>query len=460
MTAHTHALRMFARKLSLLLMFRGAMRWVTAWMFLWGVVVLALRFAGVLKSDLLVYGLLGAIPLALIAAVREYRRRTTSTDVRAAYDGRNHCGGIMMAAEAGDISAWEQSLPAATVPVMRWKSGRSMGLFGLSALFVATALLLPDRITSAALHKPLEIGKTVDELRAEIETLKEEKILEPDKAADMEKELERLQGKASALDPNKTWEALDHLKESNSDLARQAAEEILAKTSSLTEAETLAQALQMAAEAGLNPESATRAAQDLASMLKSARLEEGLLNGAIPQELLNQLNGLSPEDMKKLLSAIQGNKQGLGRTLTNLANLKLIDAKSLSQCKGAGECPNPEALALFLCQNTNATSCVATVLSYCRGGIDRGRGDAPMTWKEESSEQGAKFKEEALPMSDRLTDSSFVGVSRTAPDLSGEEVTVEHGALAGAAASGGAAHSQVILPRHKQAVQNFFSRDE
>jgi hypothetical protein len=45
-----------------------------------------------------------------------------------------------------------------------------------------------------------------------VETLKEEKILEPEKAEDVQKQLERLQEKSSAVDPNKTWEALDHIK--------------------------------------------------------------------------------------------------------------------------------------------------------------------------------------------------------------------------------------------------------
>ncbi|MBC8094258.1 MAG: hypothetical protein H7Y43_00455 [Akkermansiaceae bacterium] len=331
-------------------------------------------------------------------------------------------------------------------------------MFGLSVAFVAVTLLLPERMTTFAAHKPLEIGKLVGELRAELETLKQEKILEPEKADEMQKQLEKLREQSSALDPNKTWEALDHLKESNSDLARQAAEEAIVKTSNLTEAQTLAAALQMAMDAGLNTESAMKAAQDLASMLKSAKLEEGLLKGEIPQDLLAQLGNLNKEDLAKLLGAIQFNKGNLGKSLTNLAKLKLIDPKSLSQCKNAGQCLNPDALAAYLCQNTNASACAAT-LSYCRGGVSRGRGDAPMTWKDESTDQGAKFKEEALPSSDRFNDSKFVGVSRTAPELSGE-VAVERGALASAQASGGAAHSQVVLPRHKQTVQKFFKREE
>jgi Sec-independent protein translocase protein TatA len=459
MRVHSQALNGFARKLLTLLMLRGAVRWVTVWFFVWGVVVLAARFAHLLNSTALLFGLFGAVPLAGLAVAQQYRNRIAFSKVRAAYDGMNRCGGVVMAEEVEEMSAWQAVLPPAASPALRWRGGESLGLFGLSVAFVAVTLLLPDRLTTLA-EKPLEIGKLVGELRAEVETLKQEKILDPNKADEMQKQLERLKEQSSAIDPSKTWEALDHIKESNSDVARQAAEEAISKTTCLTDAQTLAGALQLASESGLGQDTATRAAQDLAAMLKSAKLEDGLLNAEIPPELLSQLSSMNQEDLARLMSAIQSSKTGLGRTMTNLAKLKLIDAKSLSQCKNAGQCPNPDALAAFLCQNTNCNSFSAAAISYGRGGVDRGRGDAPMTWKDESTDAGAKFKEQALPASDRFSDSQFVGVSRTAPELSGEAVVAGHGALASAAASGGAAHSQVILPRHKQAVQSFFKREE
>jgi hypothetical protein len=185
-----------------------------------------------------------------------------------------------------------------------------------------------------------------------------------------------------------------------------------------------------------------------------------LLKGPIPPELLSQLDGLSKKDLEKLLGAIQFNKNNLGSAVTNLANLRMIDAKLLSQLKKAGQCPNPNALADFLSHSTNACdSYCQLAISFCRE-IKPGGGAAPMTWKEESSADGAKFKEEVLPPSARLSDSEFVGVSRAAPELSGENVAVEPGALANAPGSGGAAYSQMVLPRHKQAVQRFFKRDE
>ena len=83
-----------------------------------------------------------------------------------------------------------------------------------------------------------------------------------------------------------------------------------------------------------------------------------------------------------------------------------------------------------------------------------------MTWQEKSTEDNLKFKENALPPSAHLSDAQFVGVSRSAPELSGDDIVAEHDALASAQGSGGAANTQVILPRHRQAVQRFFKRDD
>jgi hypothetical protein len=457
MSSHTGALRSFAKKLTLLLMVRGIVAWTTVWFFLWGVVVLAVRFSGLLKGKWLAFGLLGCIPLALIAVIREWRRREEFSKIRAAYDDLNQCGGVLMAEEVSDMAQWQSQLPAAAVPVLRWRNGRAFGLLGMSAVFAAAILLLPDRLTILKAQHPLEIGKLVGELKAEVQTLKDEKILEEKKADETQKQLTNMQEKSSGLDPSKTWEALDHIKESNADLAKQAAEEALNKMASLSAAQTLASAMQEASDNGMSEDTATKAAQDLASMMKSAKLEDGLLKGNIPQELLDQLNSLKKEDLQKLLSAIQFNKNSLNGKMGKLANLKLIDAKMLLECQNAGQCTNCNALAAYLATCKNPGNLQS--LCYGKGGPGGGGGTGPMTWQDKSSEDNLKFKENALPPSAQLSDAQFVGVSKSAPQLSADDVAAEHGALASAQASGGSANSQVILPQHRQAIQRYFKRD-
>jgi hypothetical protein len=458
-TSHAKALRSFARDLQWVLALRLGVQMATVWLFVWGVAVLALRIFGAQNTFWLALGLLGVAPLAVLAAWRAKKSRAAFTQIRASYDRLNACGGVIMAEEAADMGAWLAQLPEAAVPKFHWRSGRAMILLSVSALFAATALLLPERLTQLGKNHPLEIGQIVEQLQAEVKTLAQEKIVPEKKADDLQKQLSQLQKDSSSYDPNKTWEALDHIKQSNSDAAKSAAEEALTKTESLTEAETLARAMAQAADSGMSEATATQAAQDLASMLNAAKLEEGILNGKIPPELLAGLNGLNKEQMQKLLSALEFSKNSLGLTVSNLANLKMIDPALLAKLQHAGICHNPGALADYLSTCTNGCDAAECFL-LCKGGPGGGGPEAPMTWDNNTSEQDQKFQEHALPPASQLSDAQLVGVSKAAPELAKNNVAVEHGALDGSAASGGSAHSQIILPEQRQAVQKFFKRDE
>lgn len=465
--SHSEALKRLDRQVARLLALRGAVQWMTLWFFVWGVVVLALRIFGAQNTFWLAFGLAGIFPLMIIAAIRAQKQKPAFAKIRASYDRLNACGGILMAEEAADMSAWQPELSRNVFTQLRWHSGRAMMLLCVSGLFAATALLLPERLTHLGGKHALEIGQIVEQLQAEIKTLAQEKIVDDKKADDLQKQLSQLQKDSSGFDPNKTWEALDHIKQSNSDAAKKAAEEALKKTEALTEAETLAQAMQQAAEKGMEQATASQAAQDLASMLNAAKLEEGIFNGQIPPELLAGLNGLDKEKMEKLLQALELNKGALSLTMSNLANLKMIDAATLAKMQAAAGNKHKsdlEGLAAYLSQCKGGNCDSEVLFSWLRkrgrGGPGGGGPEAPMDWDNNTSEDNLKFQEHILPPSPHMDDAQLVGVSKAAPELAKNDLAVEHGALDNANASGGSAHSQIILPEHRQAVQKFFKRDE
>ena len=459
-SSHANALHAFNRRLKLLVVVRTTVQMATVWFFIWGVIILALRIYGLQHSEWLAFGALGLLPVAILAAVIEHRRQPAFAKIRANYDRLNVCGGLVMSEEAADMSAWLADLPAAAVPKFRWHNGRALLFLCASMLFALTALLLPERLTRFSIHRPLEIGQIVEQLQAEVKTLAQEKIVPDKKADELQKQLSQLQKDSSSYDPNKTWEALDHIKQADSDAAKAAAEEALAKTTALTQAETLAQAMAQAAESGMSEANAAESAQDLADMLNAAKLEAGILNGKIPPELLAGLNGLNKEQMSKLLKALELNKNSLSLTVSNLALLKLIDPALLAKCQNAGTCKNTGALADYLSTCTNGCNALAECLAFCRGGGGRGGPGAPMLWDNNTSEKDLKFQEHALPPSSNLSDAQLVGLSKAAPALSDSDTTSQPGALDTTAAGGGSAHSQFILPEHRQAVQNFFKRDD
>lgn len=463
-SSHPAALQAFAHKLNRLLLLRVVVQQMTLWFFVWGVFVLAMKFARAPHTEWLGLGVFGFAPIALLVGLRERRRRPAFEKLRANYDRLNACGGVIMSQETADMSAWLTHLPAASVPRFHWHSGRAMFLLCVATLFAATAVLLPERLAKFGNRHTLEIGQLVGQLQTEVKTLAQEKILPEQKADDMQKQLSQLQKDSSSVDPNKTWEALDHIKQSNSDKAKEAAEEAVKKTESLTEAETLAKAMEQAAEQGMEPETASQAAQDLASLLNSAKLEEGILNGQIPPKLLQNLNGLDKEQMEKLVKALELNKGALSMTMSNLANLKMIDPAALAKLQNAGHKSDIAGLALYLsqCQGGNCKSEIlfSWLLKRGRGGPGGGGPEAPMDWDNDTSEANLKFQAHALPPSQHLEDAQMVGVSKSAPELAKNDVAVEHGALDNAQAGGGSGHSQVILPEHRQAVLKFFKREE
>jgi hypothetical protein len=71
-----------------------------------------------------------------------------------------------------------------------------------------------------------------------------------------------------------------------------------------------------------------------------------------------------------------------------------------------------------------------------------------------------KFKEEALPPAEleALKGSRLAGLSREAPTVEKGGTPSKSGALQGAAAGTGSAHTQVVLPRHRGAVERYFER--
>jgi hypothetical protein len=461
-SSHPQALRAFRRNLNYLMIARAALQMMTLWFFIWGAFVLAVKFGGWQDTGWLALGLIGFLPLAAIAAIRENRRLPAFETMRANYDRLNACGGVMMAQEAADMAPWLAHLPAAAVPRFRWRNGRALALLSVATLFAATALLLPGRLTHLLTHRPLEIGQIVEQLQAEVQTLAQEKIVPDQKADDLLRQLSQLQKESSGYDPNKTWEALDHIKQANADVANQAAEEAEKKTETMTEAETLAKAMEQAAENGMEPATAAQAAQDLASLLNSAKLEQGLLNGSIPPELLQNLSGLNKEQMEKLAKILEANKNAMSATMGNLAKLKMIDPSALAKVQAAGHMPDFAALSDYLSQcqgNCDSEQLFSWLRKRSRGG-SRGGPGAPMDWDNNTSEDNQKFQAHVLPPSSHLSDAQMVGISKGAPELSANNLTVAHGALANATAGGGSAHAQVVLPEHRQAVQNFFKREE
>lgn len=458
---HPQVVERLHRRLVRLLAVRRALMWLTVGAFGVGSLILAGRVAGATRGAW-ISGCMGIlVPIGAAAVVYEWRRRPSREVIRAVYDEWRRCGGIVMSEEQSDMRAWYSRLPSPELPRLRWHWYRTGGSFLAATGFLAVVVALPDGWVRPFAGSRLEIGQWVEQLQLEARALAEEAIVDPEQARELTSELERMRREASGRDPARTWEALDHLAQLHRDKAEAAAEEAVRALAELTQIESLAEALQQALESGLAAEQAAVAARELARMLRDLQGTTQLQGGKMNQ-LGSGLNFTNVVDLEQLRKVLGEAKQGLSNSVARLAHLQLLEARWLGLCRGACQSTNLAALLAFLrsgsCTNGEGLRLGLRGEMPGAGGVDRGRADAPMTWKDPTAEEGAEFREQALPLSAALGPVELLGVSLSAPDRADPEVKTEHGALAGAAAGGGSAHAAVILPRHREVVQRFFER--
>jgi hypothetical protein len=351
------------------------------------------------------------------------------------------------------------------LPRLRWRSARAWTLLAASIAFVGITLMVPVRFAALNNGRSLNVGKEAETLATQIETLKEEQIITEAKAEELKDKLDHLSADANGEDPAKTWEALDHLANSIEKTAKEAAANAASKQEELAKAEALAEGL-MAGADQMDAKLMTEAMQTLSAMMQGAIKEnEALAKNLSPETQEAIKNGaLKPEHLKDLSKAIGQNRQKLNQQMSKLNQSSGKGQINPNALKGGAQAQKRDnsGLSQFLKENAQKMSVKEALAQWQeggKGGVDRGRGDAAMTWTEGSDEKNAKFKEKTLPPAAvaGLQDSQMVGLSASAPEVQRGNLAA-HGALNNAASGGGSAYTQTILPRHKGAVKRYFER--
>ncbi|MDX1564681.1 MAG: hypothetical protein R3236_04700, partial [Phycisphaeraceae bacterium] len=177
---------------------------------------------------------------------------------------------------------------------------------------------------------------------------------------------------------------------------------------------------------------------------------------------------LTPEQLRQLQQIAEASGQGqsaLADRLQRLADNGLIDPSRLKEMQNAGSI-TPEQLRQWLAEHGKGLSISQLIRNASRpgrGGVNRGRGDAPMHWKDPTSSEGATFKARALPQAqlEALRKSKLVGVSvgkHKTP--TGSKPATSSQALDQTKSEGGSAQQHLILPRHRGVVREYFRRGE
>lgn len=457
MNSGEKAIRWYRIKLAMLMVLKKMLAAATVWGLLWGTAIIVLRATIGMPRFTLLIGVIGLSIAVIVAIILALRKIPNRIAVRASLDKYSGSGGLVMAAETEALGKWSEHIPRIHQPRFRWHGGISLIRFAGAAVFVFISFLIPQRFVEISKAHPLDISEEVNQLADGLDVLKEEEIIELTQAEALEKKLDQLQTEAAGEDPAKTWEALDHLADVISQESTAAAEDALNETEGLTEAETLADAL-MNDASEMDSRLFAEAMTALSGLLQKAGEENELL----AEQLSNwdaDAADFTSEQLKEISAALRLSKREIMDRLAKLNEVNLIDLETLNACEKLGEC-NSDGLAAFLADNSGLVSVSDCVGGWCRGGIGRGPGHAPMTWTDGSTEEGAEFKEETLPLSNiaSLQDSEIFGISAAAPSIEASNPIKQSAALNGASVGGGSSVTQTVLPRHKASVKRYFDR--
>ncbi len=94
------------------------------------------------------------------------------------------------------------------------------------------------------------------------------------------------------------------------------------------------------------------------------------------------------------------------------------------------------------------------------GGITRGRGDAELTWGEESDEQGIKFREVAIPQGVPDEEGELLRTRITKPNADPVAPNGRSAARSVGDTAGGQGWKQPLRPRHREVVKKYFGSDD
>lgn len=499
MSEQEQAIRQFRQKLGLLLILRKGLAFLTLGVFIYGALTLILRGTLAIENTWLLWGLLSLI-LTILPAIWIGRRMVPNpTQIRALIDEQNHYGGVLMAAENKNVDRWNRSLKQPQVPELRWRSGPSWVLLLLGVVFLGGTFLLPQSYFRALGSEPrLQIDREVADLNRKIDVLKEEKILEKDRAKELQQRLDQLKKDSSGTDPTKTLSSLEHIEKVTRGEAEKAAEKLRQEIEKLARAEAVAKALKKEvdrlrkkkkeqsangqggeAEKKENEEHAkalSRAQKEFAKMMEKLREENPDLDQQL-QKMLDQqaqkaldkalqqqdLQNVSTEQLKKLAEALKNlQKTDLGK-IERLEMADLVDPAEGD--KGGKGKIDADKLAQMMAGNKDGKMTLQQMVQQAqpmpgKGGRNRGRGDAALTFGDKTKEKKAQQKDNALPLA-KLQDfrnSDLMGLSKSVPKPKTEGGQPGSGALSGSKGREGAAIRHVILPRHRQAIRRYNER--
>jgi hypothetical protein len=232
-------LTLFRHRLVARLFWKNTIIFLAVFLFLWGTVLLTFRVSGFDDVSNFFMILPSAIFVPLLAFFYALRRIPSRLKLISLIDKENGAGGLVMSSFETNIGGWSDQIKELTIPVVHWIPNRTIGLFFAAALFAIASFLLPVSAISQQFPQKLNIKDQVNKLTTQLDTLKEENILDQLEVQTLKRDLKLLQKEADGLGPIKTFDAIDTLAGRMNHEAAKAVQESERNVKSLAEAESL-----------------------------------------------------------------------------------------------------------------------------------------------------------------------------------------------------------------------------
>jgi hypothetical protein len=410
--------------------------WAAACLLVAGIVTLVCRMffprAAPLLHWLWLVPFLSALPALIVCFVRAYR----PAEVVALADSLNGGQGILLTLMETNDPAWTESTmvqQALRFPLPRLRPWRKLSVLVPALLFLVAAWWLPQRTPSAATNAILA-DDIAGDLTATVAELKQQELVTPSEEKALEEEIERIRRGAQKRVDASSWEAADAFRD-------RIAAGLAEKRDAVKWAEESLARYTAAGEAGEARTEAT-AAELTAALEKLAG--SGLLTGA-PLELQRLLKaGKLPADAESLRKLTAALSAQLAKTSGRFGDLAKL-GKEFGRF-------DPAEFPLGSAHGPDGDG------KPGRGGINRGRADAPLTWGKESLPFD-RFKSAALPPGAARSPDDWAPVAELpgAPRESDAPIA-SAAARRYEAVAGQTAWRRTLAPRHQSAVKKYFQK--
>ncbi|HXY36886.1 MAG TPA: hypothetical protein VEI07_21845 [Planctomycetaceae bacterium] len=404
-----------------------------------------------------------AVPLTICAWAWSRRRDFSRRQAVALLDSRTGANGLLMTlcdtvdAEAPSGIRSEMADNGWAERLAAWNPNWATGLPRLRPVRAARRLWLPIVFVIGCCCVPLREARTeslranfvgtqaAESLDQSLQELRESEVLDQKESQDLQQAIDKLKEETKTTPlTHESWEVVDSLRET----MRVRAEESLMAASKARDALD-----RLAADAQQSQSSLSAERRD--------QLEQEAMESLRKLSKNGRFSKASPELQKKLQQLMKDGKLSLPKdakerekTLSDLKKFLKDESEKLAKSRGKSKEGDVDDDAEGENSDTDRTERDG---KPGRGGVNRGRGDAKLTWGDEAETDGAKFKEIVLPPGTPDQPSKeIISQSATAPEVEPAASAPRAAGQAVGPETGRQTWNRTLRPRHRAAVRNYF----